>query len=415
MNAEILSVGTELLLGNTINSDARDLSERLSALGINVYWHTVVGDNPARLTECVDIAKRRADLIITTGGLGPTCDDLTKQVLAKAFGLALYFDEAEAQGIRAWFERRRSIAMTENNLQQAWLPVGCTIFHNDWGTAPGCAFLKDGVRVIMLPGPPSECNAMFQHRAEPYLRSLSDEMILSHSLRIFGMGESAVEDKLHDMMNALTNPTLAPYAKVGEVMLRVTAKAKSEAEAEEMMQPVMQKVYETLGEVIYGVDVESLEELVIRYLEHYGATLAVAESCTGGMMAKRLTDIPGASAHFLGGVTVYTNEAKSALLGVLPSFIEEHGAVSAEVAAEMATAVRDRLGAELGVGITGLAGPEGDGVHEVGLAYVALAGEDEVIVRELNFGNKSSRERIRHLAASNGLDMVRRHLSGMKI
>jgi nicotinamide-nucleotide amidase len=414
MNAELLAVGTELLLGNVTNTDARDLSEGLSALGINVYWHTVVGDNPERLAACVEIAKSRADLIITTGGLGPTCDDLTKQVLAKAFGLELYFDEAEAQGIREWF-RKRGHPMTENNLQQAWLPVGCTVFHNDWGTAPGCAFLKDGVRVLMLPGPPSECNAMFTHRVVPYLRALSDERILSHSLHIFGAGESAVEAKLRGLMNSLTNPTLAPYAKTGEVMLRVTAKAKTDEEAEAMMKPVIRQVYETLGDLVYGMDTDSLEALVIRLLDEYGVTLSAAESCTGGLVAKRLTDIPGASAHFLGGVTVYTVEAKAALLGLQPAFIEQYGAVSAEVAAEMASAVRSRLGAEIGLGITGLAGPGGDGVHEVGLVYAAIATDEGTLVRELKLGEKNSRERIRTMAASTALDMVRRHLTGLPI
>jgi nicotinamide-nucleotide amidase len=415
MNAELIAVGTELLLGNTVNTDARDLSEGLSALGINVYWHTVVGDNPERLAACVQIARSRADLIITTGGLGPTCDDLTKQVLAKTFGLELYYDEEEDQSIRDWFAKVRKVPMTENNLQQAWLPAGCTIFHNDWGTAPGCAFEKDGTRVIMLPGPPSECNAMFEACAVPYLRELSDTFILSHNMRVFGMGESAVEAKLRDLMNALTNPTLAPYAKPGEVMLRVTAKAESEAEAEEMMRPVMMQVYETLGEMVYGVDVDSLESLVNQYLDHYGATLAVAESCTGGLLAKRLTDVPGASAHFLGGVTVYTDLAKMALLGLPDTLLEEYGAVSPEVASELALAVRDRLGAELGIGITGLAGPEGDGVHDVGLVYVALAARDEVVVRELNLGLRTSRERIRTMAANHAMDMVRRHLAGLQI
>jgi nicotinamide-nucleotide amidase len=412
MNAELLAVGTELLLGNVTNTDARDLSEGLSALGINVYWHTVVGDNPERLTECVEIARRRADLIITTGGLGPTCDDLTKQVLAKAFGLELYYDEAEAQGIRAWFQKR-GYPMTENNLQQAWLPVGCTVLHNNWGTAPGCAFEKDGIRVLMLPGPPAECNAMFHHRAVPYLRDLSDERILSHSLHIFGSGESAVEAKLRNLMNSLTNPTLAPYAKPGEVMLRVTAKAKTDEEAEEMMKPVIRQVVDTLGDIVYGMDVNSLEELVIRLLDDYGVTLAAAESCTGGLVAKRLTDIPGASAHFLGGVTVYTSEAKAALLGLQPDFMEKYGVVSVEVATEMASAIRARLGAEIGLSITGLAGPEGDGIHEVGLVYVAIATVQSTFVRELKLGEKNTRERIRTMAAGTALDMVRRHLTGL--
>lgn len=267
----------------------------------------------------------------------------------------------------------------------------------------------------MLPGPPSECNAMFNRHAVPYLRALSGERILSHSLHIFGAGESAVEAKLRGLMNSLSNPTLAPYAKTGEVMLRVTAKAGTDEEAEEMMRPVIRQVYETLGDLIYGMDVDSLEALVIRLLNEYGAALVVAESCTGGLVAKRLTDVPGASAHFLGGVTVYTAQAKTALLGLQPDFIERHGAVSAGVAAEMASAVRSRLGAEIGLGITGLAGPGGDGVHEVGLVYVAIATGGGSRVRELRLGEKASRERIRTMAASTALDMVRRHLTGLPI
>lgn len=256
---------------------------------------------------------------------------------------------------------------------------------------------------------------MFTHRVVPYLRALSDERILSHSLHIFGAGESAVEAKLRGLMNSLTNPTLAPYAKTGEVMLRVTAKAKTDEEAEAMMKPVIRQVYETLGDLVYGMDTDSLEALVIRLLDEYGVTLSAAESCTGGLVAKRLTDIPGASSHFLGGVTVYTVKAKAALLGLQPAFIEQYGAVSAEVAAEMASAVRSRLGAEIGLGITGLAGPGGDGVHEVGLVYAAIATDEGTLVRELKLGEKNSRERIRTMAASTALDMVRRHLTGLPI
>lgn len=413
MIAEILSVGTELLLGNTVNTDARDISERLSELGINVYYHTVVGDNPERLTKAVEIAKGRADLIITTGGLGPTCDDLTKQVLAAAFGLALYFDEEEAEAIRAYFEGRRGMQMTENNLQQAYLPVGSTIFHNEWGTAPGCAFESGGTRVIMLPGPPRECNAMFSNCAMPYLRSLSDGEIVSHSMRIFGMGESAVEDKLRDMMNELTNPTLAPYAKEGEVMLRVTAKAPTHEQAEEMMAPVIEKVRGVLGDIIYGIDVESLEEKVFELLSGKKMTLAAAESCTGGLLTKRMTDIPGASTVLRGGAVVYSVESKTQLLGVPEALIKKYGVVSAQVAESLAKCVRERLGADLGVGITGLAGPEGDGVHTVGTVFIALATAEGCYIKDARLG--FGRERIRIMAANYGLDMVRRFLTGLDV
>ncbi len=413
MNAEILSVGTELLLGNTANTDARDLSEALAQLGINVYWHTVVGDNPERLMQCVDIARFRADLIITTGGLGPTCDDLTKQTLARSFGLELYYDEAEAQGIRDWFASRRgSRPFTENNLQQAYLPRGCTVFHNRWGSAPGCAFEKDGVRVLMLPGPPGECNAMFRESAVPYLRALSSETIVSHQLRMIGVGESQMEEKLRDLMDGLHNPTLAPYAKPGECLVRVTAKAESEAVCEELMAPVIREVRARMGDCIYGMDVDSLEAAVNALLEEKGLTLAAAESCTGGLLAKRMTDIPGSSKHFKGGVTVYTEAAKTALLGLKPEFIAENGVVSAAVAARLAKKVRKKTGADLGVGITGWAGPDGD---DVGLVYVGLAWKGESVVRRLNCGARVPRERVRTIAVNNAFDMVRRHLTGLEI
>ena len=413
MKAEILSVGTELLLGNTTNTDARDVSECLSQLGINVYWHTVVGDNPARLTECVQIAKKRADLIVTTGGLGPTCDDLTKQVLADAFGLKLLFNEEEAAGIRAWFESRPGRKMTENNLQQAMLPEGCTVLHNDWGTAPGCAFEKDGVRVVMLPGPPRECRAMLQHCVMPYLRSLSEGEIVSHNLRIFGKGESAVEALLRDRMNAMTNPTLAPYAKEGEMLLRVTAKAATRGEAEEMMKPVLAELTALLGDIVYGVDVESLEEVVFALLRERGQTLATAESCTGGLLGKRLTDLPGVSAVYKGGAVVYTAESKTQILGVPAALIEENGVVSRSVALALAQNVRERFSADYGLGVTGLAGPDGDGVHPVGTVFVALAAPEGSFVRALQLG--SGRERVRTSAAHHAFDMLRRCLTGLEV
>ena len=413
MKAEILSVGTELLLGNVVNTDARDISEYLSALGINVYWHTVVGDNPARLTACVEIAKKRADLIVTTGGLGPTCDDLTKQVLASAFGLKLYFDEAEAEGIRAWFASRPGRTMTENNLQQAYLPEGCTVFHNDWGTAPGCGFEKDGVRVVMLPGPPRECRAMFTHRVVPYLRSLSEGEIVSHNIRVFGMGESAVEALLREKMNAMTNPTLAPYAKEGEMLLRVTAKAATREKAEEMMQPVIEALTALLGDVVYGVDAESLEAAVFALLRARGQTLAAAESCTGGLIGKRLTDLPGVSAVYKGGAVVYTAESKTAILGVPAAVIEEKGVVSREVALSLAENVRKRFSSDYGLGVTGLAGPDGDGTNPVGTVFTALAAPDGCFVRALQLG--SGRERVRTSAANHALDMLRRYLTGLEV
>ena len=289
MNCEILAVGTELLLGNTVNTDASGLSELLAGLGINVFWHSVVGDNPARLRDAVAIAKSRAGLIITTGGLGPTYDDLTKNVLADCFGKKLVFHEDEAEGIRCWFARSGR-PCTENNLQQAYLPEDCVVFHNDWGTAPGCAFFAEGVHVVMLPGPPHECIPMFRHCAVPYLRSLSEETLVSRQIRVFGMGESAVEALFREEMEHMENPSLATYAKEGEVMLRVTAKAAAEPEAAAMCEPVVKKVCDTLGDIVYGVDVDSLEALCLSLLKEKGMTFSSAESLTGGLFGMNAGD-----------------------------------------------------------------------------------------------------------------------------
>ena len=412
-NTEILSVGTELLLGHVTNTDARDISEMLSKIGINVRYHTVVGDNPQRLRDCVEIAKGRADIIITTGGLGPTCDDLTKQILAESFGLKLVEDKAEREGLYDYIKYSRRF--TPNNYAQAMLPEGCTVFHNNCGTAPGCAFEKDGKTVIMIPGPPKECRAMFAESALPYLRKLSGGQIVSHSLRIFGIGESAVDQMFRDEMDRMTNPTMAPYAKECDCLLQITAKAGTAAEAEDMIRPVMEKAAARLGEYVYGVDVECVEEAVFALMEQNGMTFAAAESCTGGEVAKRFTDIPGASAHFLGGAVTYTNDMKARLLGIDSALIASKGAVSFEVAYEMAARIREISGADIGVGVTGLAGPDGDGVHEVGTVFVSMAAKDGVWVRELHLGEHRTRSFIRRMAGNHVYDMMRRYMTGLKV
>ena len=410
---EIISVGTELLLGHVTNTDARDISEMLSEIGINVKYHTVVGDNPARLRECVEIAKKRADILITTGGLGPTCDDLTKQVLAEAFGLKLVQNEDELQGLYDYIHN--SSHYTQNNLSQALLPEGCTVFHNKWGTAPGCAFRAEGKTVLMFPGPPVECVPMFREYGIPCLRSLSDEVIVSHTVNIFGIGESAVDTIFADEMNAMLNPTMAPYAKECDCLLQITAKAKSEAEAEAMIRPVMEHVRERLGERVYGTDVACLEEALLPLLLEKKLTFAAAESCTGGEIAKRFTDIPGASAAFVGGAVVYTNEAKARILGLDAEMIEEKGAVSYEVAKALAENVRRVTGADIGIGVTGLAGPDGDGVHEVGTVFVSMAVEGKTWVRALHLGAKRTRSFIRRMSGNHAFDMMRRWLSGLDV
>ena len=278
MNAEIISVGTELLLGETINTDAAAVAQLLSEFGINVFWQTVVGDNPGRLEEIVRRAKARSDMIITTGGLGPTCDDLTKETVAAAFGKKLVLNKEEEARLRGLY-RERNTFMTENHLQQVYLPEGCTVLVNDWGTAPGCAFEAEGCLVIMLPGPPLECGPMLEHRVRPLLEARSDSLILSHSVRIFGIGEGTMEYQLRDLMNEMTNPTLAPYAKEGECLVRITAKAATNAEAEAMIAPWVQRVRDELGVFAYGVDSENIQSYAMQSLIRSGKTISVAESC----------------------------------------------------------------------------------------------------------------------------------------
>ena len=411
-NAELIAVGTELLLGNIANTDAQMLSEGLSALGIDVYYHTVVGDNPQRLREALEIARKRANIIITTGGLGPTYDDLTKQTICETFGFPLEFHEDIWQEIQDYFYRRmKGGKITENNRQQAMLPVGCTIFYNPVGTAPGCAIERDGVRVLMLPGPPYECRYMFTHQAAPYLQSLTQEKIFSHELRIFGMGESQVEATLHEMMVKGANPTLAPYAKTGEVMLRATAKAHTQEEAEAMLQPMLHQVKETLGDIVYGEDVESLEEVVLAVLKEQGKTVSFAESCTGGLLAKRLTDLPGASQVFRGGVVSYTNAVKAAALGVDEALLDQYGAVSEPVAKAMAEGCRKLCGSDFAVSVTGVAGPDPDDRgNPVGTVFLGLSGPDGAICRQIDLSRGRSRGHVRHLAASHAFDLLRRKL-----
>lgn len=412
--AELIAVGTELLLGNIANTDAQMISQGLSALGITVHNHTVVGDNPERLADALEIARRRADIIITTGGLGPTYDDLTKQTICKTFGRELELHQDILDEISRWFETKMGKKMPANNIQQAMLPVNCTIFDNPVGTAPGCAFEEGGVHVLMLPGPPFECRYMFENRAVPYLEKLTDGVIVSHEIRIFGMGESSVEEKLYEPMTKLTNPTLAPYAKPNEVMLRATAKADTPEAAEKLLQPLVAQVRETLGDVVYGVDVESLEEVVSALLKKDRLTLSAAESCTGGLIAKRITDLPGASEVFRGGIVSYTNGVKTGALGVPEAVLEESGAVSEPVARAMAEGCRRVCGSDLAVSVTGVAGPDSDDRGtEVGTVFIALASDSGTICRRFSCGKGRGRDRVRTSAAQYAFDMIRRFLLGL--
>ena len=410
---EILSVGTELLLGNIANTDAQMLSQGLSELGLNVYYHTVVGDNPQRVSQAVATARTRADIIITTGGLGPTCDDLTKNVLAEAFGRKLVFHEESAQRIRDYFQRINR-PFTENLLQQAMLPENCAVFTNDWGTAPGCAFESDGIHVLMLPGPPSECTPMFRYRAVPYLKTLSEGVIVSHTLKLFGIGESTMESQLREQMNTMTNPTLAPYAKEGECELRVTAKADTLSQAQELLAPTVEQIKSLFGDLVYGVDVPCLESVVVSLLKEKHLTIGTAESCTGGLLAKRLTDLPGVSQVYKGGIVSYTNEVKHNLLGVPQELLDLYGAVSAPVAQAMAEGARAALHCDIALATTGVAGPDKDDWgNEVGTMFVAIATPEGTHVRALTLGARPVRQRLRTHTAHHAFDLARRYLSGL--
>lgn len=410
--AELIAIGTELLLGNIANTDAQMISQGLSELGINVYYHTVVGDNPERVRQAVEIARSRADIIITTGGLGPTCDDLTKVALAEAFGKQLIYHEPSAQRIRERFAAMER-PVTENNYQQAMVPEGCTVLDNDWGTAPGVAFEADGTHVILLPGPPRECEMMFRHRAVPYLKTLSDGVIASRTIKTFGIGESAAEALLRDLMNALHNPTLAPYAKPTGTELRITAHAATEEEAYALIAPVEEQVKEIMGDHVIGVNVNSIQEVCLNLLKEKGLTLGTAESCTGGLIAKLITDLPGASAVLKGGVVSYTNEVKAGILGVPQKMLDQYGAVSPQVAEAMARGVKKVLGCDIALSATGVAGPDPDDRgNPVGLVYLGLAYGEDCIVQEYHAG-KGDRDRVRRLSAGTALDMVRRYLTGL--
>lgn len=413
--AEILAVGTELLLGNIANTNAQTISQSLSALGINVFWHTVVGDNPARLRQAVDTARRRADILIITGGLGPTYDDLTKETVCAAFGKALEFHPDILDDIRDFYEKNLHTPMPDNNRQQAELPEGCVVFDNPVGTAPGCAFEADGVHVLMLPGPPHEMVTMLRRCAEPYLRGLSREIIVSHDIMTFGLGESYVDQLLHEKMAHMENPSLATYAKPCEVRLRATAKAETAQQAEELLAPVVDEVKALLGPYVYGVDVTGLEAVCSSLLLERGLTLATAESCTGGLIARRITALPGASRVYRGGVVSYWTEVKAAVLGVPQEILDAHGAVSEETARAMAEGARHITGADIAVSVTGVAGPDPDERgNPVGLVFIGLATPEGTFCRRTESGRRT-RDRIQDLSANHALDMVRRYLTGLKL
>jgi nicotinamide-nucleotide amidase len=412
MKSEIVAVGTELLLGNIVNTNAQYLSQKLADLGIDVFYHVAVGDNLQRLSDTIKTSLERADLVITSGGLGPTVDDLTKEGVADALGLKLLPHEASIKKIEGMF-KALGRPMTENNLKQGYIPEGAAILENDNGTAPGVLIEKNGKIVIMLPGPPKELYPMFEDKVLPYLRTKVHSTIRSRMLRVIGVGESAVEDMLKEIFRTQTNPTIAPYAKDAEVHLRITAKSDTIDEADRLIDQMEERVKAILGENIYGYDDESLEYVVLKLLIENNLTLSLAESCTGGLIGSRLTDVPGASASLMCGIISYSNESKIKILGVKESTINSYGAVSSQTAEEMAAGAKRINGTDIGLSITGIAGPDGGSEEKpVGLCYIGIAIGDKVTAHKLLFnGNRKS---IKWNSSSRALDLLRKELLILK-
>ncbi|WP_405724706.1 competence/damage-inducible protein A [Anaerotignum sp.] len=407
MRAEIMAVGTELLLGDILNTNAQFLAQELANLGIEVYYQTVVGDNPQRLKDTIYHAFSRADLIITTGGLGPTEDDLTKETAAEYFGEKLVLDEKAFNRIKTYFDRTGRV-MTQNNVKQAMVPENnCTVLYNDNGTAPGIIIEKNGKMIVMLPGPPRETVPMFVNQVKPYLAQKQEYTFLSRILRVANVGESAMAARVQDIMDVQTNPTIAPYAKDGEAILRITAKAKSEAEANALIDPVAEKLKERLGDAVYAEGETDLQTVVAELLIERKLTIATAESCTGGLIASKLVEYPGISEVLLEGCVTYSNDAKMRRLGVKAETLEQFGAVSEETAREMAEGIAKTSGAEIGIATTGIAGPGGGSEEKpVGLVYMGLYYKGRTFVKKCNFAGK--RQAIRERAAYTALDWLRK-------
>nr|ADK10924.1 CinA [Thermoanaerobacterium saccharolyticum JW/SL-YS485] len=412
MKCEIISVGTELLLGQIANTNSKFISEMLTTLGIDVYFQTNVGDNKSRLLECLKIASERSDLIILTGGLGPTIDDLTKETVAEFFSLKLIEDIDTKLKIQSYFKRSKR-NLTQNNYKQALFPEGAKILPNDNGTAPGFIIEKNNKVVVVLPGPPAELIPMFKNHVYSYLKPLSDEIIVSKVIKMFGISESQVDEMVNNLLVS-QNPTVAPLVGNGFVTLRITAKSDDPLKAKNMIDEYEKNIRGLLSEYIFGVDDDTLESVVLNLLKTKNLTLSTAESCTGGLLSEKITSIPGASEVFKFGAITYSNESKQEILGVSKNIIEKYGAVSEETAREMAVNVKDIAKTDYGLSITGIAGPSGGTpTKPVGLVYIGLAYKDTVYIKKII--SNGNRDKIRLNSAMNALDMLRRHLSGLKI
>jgi nicotinamide-nucleotide amidase len=397
MNAEIIAVGSELLLGQISNTNAQYLSKQLADLGVNVYFHTVVGDNRARLTQAVSQAQSRADFVIFTGGLGPTKDDLTKETVAQSVGRNLVYDDISMRGIHDYFAKTKRV-MTENNKKQALVIDGAEVLANDHGMAPGMAFEENGITYMLLPGPPRELEPMFRVYGLAYLRKRlgTPERIVSRVLRFFGIGESQLETEIDDLIDEQTNPTIAPLAGNSEVTLRITAKNRTPEQSEKMIDELETKILNRVGTYFYGYGHTTLQKEVFHLLQEKGLSLSCAESLTGGSFSKDLTDLPGASDVFKGGIVCYTNKMKEKILHVPAELLETEGAVSKACAKSLAQNVKDVVATDIGISFTGVAGPSKSEQKDVGTVFIGIAGQNgktDVHQLQLAGGRQGNRKR----------------------
>ncbi|RKJ07146.1 competence/damage-inducible protein A [bacterium D16-54] len=410
MVVELISVGTELLLGNIVNTNTQFLAEQCALLGLSMYHQVTVGDNRERLSEAVRTALGRSDVVILTGGLGPTEDDLTKEVCAEVMGFALKEDSHTKKRIEEYLKNSVFKVIPDNNWKQAMVPEGAIVLDNDNGTAPGLILEKNQKAAVLLPGPPGELYPLFKKQVFPYLKKRQPEILRSQMVKICGVGESQVEDKLLDLIDKQTNPTIATYAKTGEVHLRVTARARSEEEAKKLVKPVVKEIKSRFGDNVYSVrEEETLEMAVVKLLQKHELTVTTAESCTGGLLAGRLVNVPGASEVFREGFITYSNKAKRKYLDVNKSTLKKYGAVSSETAREMAIGGVFAADCDVCVAVTGIAGPDG-GTEEkpVGLVYIATYMKEKVTVKKFQF--KGNRAKVREQAVVRALDLLRRSI-----
>ena len=412
MKAEIITVGTEILLGDILNTNCRYLSRELAAMGIEMYYQITVGDNEERLLKTLEESLNRSDIVICTGGLGPTEDDITKEVCAKYFGYELELHKPSLDAMIERFKHMNRVP-TKNNEKQAYFPKEAYILKNDNGTAPGCIMEKEGKMIVVLPGPPKEMESMFENYVKPYLSKLTDDVIESEVLRIIGVGESKVENDILDIIDSQTNPTIATYAKGYECTLRITAKAKSVEEAKELIKPMSDEMKRRFGQSLYATGEASIEEVVSKMLVENNLKIAVAESCTGGMVSASLINYPGISSVFMEGCVTYSNEAKMKSLGVKKETLDVYGAVSDNCAKEMASGVAARYNTNVGIATTGIAGP-GGGTDEkpVGLVYFGIYINGKVITKKYVFNG--DRQGIRERATRTILNDLRLELLNME-